>query len=403
MDLDQLDLNPRITAAIKKGRLRSVKEVLCYSGPDLQRLTSLSTHDVQHLLRVAALLLQGSRVLTALQLFQQRESFPEQHQRLSLGCPVLDQFLGGGLPLEGITDLAGRSSAGKTQLGLQLCLTVQFPRQYGGLEAGAVYICTEDAFPSKRLWQLIEQQQQLRTDVPGEVIQKIRFSNHIFIEHAADVDALLECVSKRVPILLSRGMARLVVVDSVAAPFRCEYDAQALATRAKHLQSLGAALRRLSSTFRSPVLCINQVGEAGETELTGKQLRWLLPLTLTWVFPGDGNGGGARVYAQATGVSMGTSTYWILEWGWDLQTAVPTLCLRAWDEHLSPALGITWANQILMRLMVDRAHEDDASMGLPRSPARTIRVLSAPHLPLSSCCYTVSAEGIRGIPGTESC
>uniref|UniRef100_A0A8C2LUM5 DNA repair protein XRCC3 n=1 Tax=Cricetulus griseus TaxID=10029 RepID=A0A8C2LUM5_CRIGR len=342
MDLDQLDLNPRITAAIKKGRLRSVKEVLCYSGPDLQRLTSLSTHDVQHLLRVAALHLQGSRVLTALQLFQQRESFPEQHQRLSLGCPVLDQFLGGGLPLEGITDLAGRSSAGKTQLGLQLCLTVQFPRQYGGLEAGAVYICTEDAFPSKRLWQLIEQQQQLRTDVPGEVIQKIRFSNHIFIEHAADVDALLECVSKRVPILLSRGMARLVVVDSVAAPFRCEYDAQALATRAKHLQSLGAALRRLSSTFRSPVLCINQV-------------------------------------------------------------AVPTLCLRAWDEHLSPALGITWANQILMRLMVDRAHEDDASMGLPRSPARTIRVLSAPHLPLSSCCYTVSAEGIRGIPGTESC
>lgn len=41
-----------------------MKEVLCYSGPDLQRLTSLSTHDVQHLLRVAALLLQGSRVLT---------------------------------------------------------------------------------------------------------------------------------------------------------------------------------------------------------------------------------------------------------------------------------------------------------------------------------------------------
>ncbi|XP_035301230.1 DNA repair protein XRCC3 isoform X4 [Cricetulus griseus] len=349
MDLDQLDLNPRITAAIKKGRLRSVKEVLCYSGPDLQRLTSLSTHDVQHLLRVAALHLQGSRVLTALQLFQQRESFPEQHQRLSLGCPVLDQFLGGGLPLEGITDLAGRSSAGKTQLGLQLCLTVQFPRQYGGLEAGAVYICTEDAFPSKRLWQLIKQQQQLRTDVPGEVIQKIRFSNHIFIEHAADVDALLECVSKRVPILLSRGMARLVVVDSVAAPFRCEYDAQALATRAKHLQSLGAALRRLSSTFRSPVLCINQVMETVEE-----------------------------------------------------QESMPRP-LGAWDEHLSPALGITWANQILMRLMVDRAHEDDASMGLPRSPARTIRVLSAPHLPLSSCCYTVSAEGIRGIPGTESC
>lgn len=139
-------------------------------------------------------------------------------------------------------------------------------------------------------------------------------------------DTLLECVSKRVPILLSRGMARLVVVDSVAAPFRCEYDVQALATRAKHLRSLGTMLRRLSSTFRSPVLCINQVAEASglcplpwgnRTDwMGGKQLRWLLLLTHTWVFPGDRNGGGARVYAQATGVSMGTSAYWKLEWGW---------------------------------------------------------------------------------------
>nr|XP_038969313.1 DNA repair protein XRCC3 isoform X2 [Rattus norvegicus] len=274
MDLDQLDLNPRITAAIKRGRLKSVKEVLCYSGPDLQRLTSLPSHDVQLLLRAAALHLRGSRVLTALHLFQQRESFPEQHQRLSLGCPVLDQFLGGGLPLEGITGLAGRSSAGKTQLALQLCLAVQFPRQYGGLEAGAVYICTEDAFPSKRLWQLIEQLQELRTDVPGEVTQKIRFGNHIFIEHAADV----------------------------------------------------------------------------VTEMVEDQ--------------------------ESAG---------------------------AWEERLSPALGITWANQLLMQLMVDRIHEDSVTTGLPRSPARTLRVLFAPHLPLSSCCYTVSGEGVRGMAGTESC
>lgn len=73
-------------------------------------------------------------------------------------------------------------------------------------------------------------------------------------------DALLECVNKKVPVLLSRGMARLVVIDSVAAPFRCEFDSQASAPRARRLQSLGAALRELSSAFQSPVLCINQVG-----------------------------------------------------------------------------------------------------------------------------------------------
>ncbi|KAM4853633.1 DNA repair protein XRCC3 isoform 1-T2 [Thomomys bottae] len=262
MDVGQLDLNPRITAAVRRAKLKSVKEILHFSGPDLQRLTGLSSPDVQHLLAAAALHLRGHHTLTALHLFQQKERFPVQHQRLRLGCPVLDRLLGGGLPLGGITELAGCSSAGKTQLALQLCLAVQFPQQYGGLEAGAVYICTEDIFPSKRLQQLIAQQQQLRTDVPGEVVQKIKFSNHVFIEHAADVDTLLECVGRKVPVLLSRGMARLVVIDSVAAPFRCEFGKEASALRARHLHSLGAMLRRLSSAFLAPVLCINQVGEA---------------------------------------------------------------------------------------------------------------------------------------------
>lgn len=69
----------------------------------------------------------------------------------------------------------------------------------------------------------------------------------------------MECVSQKVPVLLSRGMARLLVVDSVAAPFRCEFDGQASVARARRLQSLGATLRRLSSTFQCPVLCVNQV------------------------------------------------------------------------------------------------------------------------------------------------
>ncbi|KAI2572982.1 XRCC3 isoform 4, partial [Pan troglodytes] len=60
MDLDLLDLNPRIIAAIKKAKLKSVKEVLHFSGPDLKRLTNLSSPEVWHLLRTASLHLRGS-------------------------------------------------------------------------------------------------------------------------------------------------------------------------------------------------------------------------------------------------------------------------------------------------------------------------------------------------------
>lgn len=52
---------------------------------------------------------------------------------------------------------------------------------------GAVYICTEDSFPIRRLQQLIRQQSCLRSDVPPSLISSLPFSDHVYIEHAADL------------------------------------------------------------------------------------------------------------------------------------------------------------------------------------------------------------------------
>ncbi|XP_038607308.1 DNA repair protein XRCC3 [Tachyglossus aculeatus] len=356
MDWDQLELNPKVIAAVKKAQIHSVREVLNLSGPDLQRLTKLSSLDVQRLLKTVALALRRNTVVTALHMYQQRAKFPAQHQKLSLGCPVLDGLLGGGLPLAGITELAGRSSAGKTQLGMQLCLSVQYPPLYGGLGAGAVYICTEDVFPNKRLQQLIAQQQELRADVPGEVMERMKFGNNIFIEHAADLETLQDCVGKRVPILLARGLARLVIIDSIAALFRCEFGARDSVGRAKCLQTLGAKLHRLSAEFDSPVLCINQVTDT----------------------------------LDERGTAHGNFS---LE-----------------EEAVIPALGLTWSNQLLMRMMVHRLPagseptEAAAAAGIsaPGPVVRALRVVFAPHLPPAFCYFTVNAEGVKGLKEVPS-
>lgn len=58
-----------------------------------------------------------------------------------MGCPLLDELLRGGLPVGVVTELSGESGAGKTQLALQLCLSVQFPAQHGGLGAGKSPLC----------------------------------------------------------------------------------------------------------------------------------------------------------------------------------------------------------------------------------------------------------------------
>ncbi|MEE6493809.1 hypothetical protein FKM82_016945 [Ascaphus truei] len=210
MDWEQLDVNPKVVAAVKKANIKSATDILTFSGPDLQRMTKLSSPDVHHLQNVVSAVLRKGSGTTALQMCREKGLFPSQHHKLSLGCRVLDKLLRGGIPLVGITELAGESSAGKTQLGLQMCLSVQYPLGYGGLEAGAVYICTEDAFPSKRLQQLINLQHKLRSDVPFDVIKKIRFGDNIFIEHAADIVSLSEIFKHNVlPVSWAASMFKI--------------------------------------------------------------------------------------------------------------------------------------------------------------------------------------------------
>ncbi|MEE6493800.1 hypothetical protein FKM82_016945 [Ascaphus truei] len=342
MDWEQLDVNPKVVAAVKKANIKSATDILTFSGPDLQRMTKLSSPDVHHLQNVVSAVLRKGSGTTALQMCREKGLFPSQHHKLSLGCRVLDKLLRGGIPLVGITELAGESSAGKTQLGLQMCLSVQYPLGYGGLEAGAVYICTEDAFPSKRLQQLINLQHKLRSDVPFDVIKKIRFGDNIFIEHAADIDMLNECITKKVPILLLRGSVRLIVIDSIAALFRCEFAASDSVLRAKHLQTFGAKLHSLSSRFLTPVLCINQVTDAVRK------------------------------------VDCIQSNFGQV------------------DKTVSPALGISWSNQLLVRVMVART-QATAPQACAGSVLRTMEVISAPHIPRSVCYYTVHLEGVKGI------
>lgn len=52
---------------------------------------------------------------------------------------------------------------------------------------GAVYICTENLFPIKRLQQLISDQSALRSDLPPSLISTLKFSDRVYVEHAADL------------------------------------------------------------------------------------------------------------------------------------------------------------------------------------------------------------------------
>lgn len=59
---------------------------------------------------------------------------------------------------------------------------VQLAEECGGLAKGAVFICTEDAFPAKRLHQMASAFSQRF----GSIAETVDFLNNIYIEHISD-------------------------------------------------------------------------------------------------------------------------------------------------------------------------------------------------------------------------
>ncbi|KAK1150480.1 DNA repair protein XRCC3 [Acipenser oxyrinchus oxyrinchus] len=70
MDWGQVELNPKVVHAVKRANVKTFREVLSLSGPDLQRLTKLSHADVHHLQKTVAAAVQTDRAVTALQLYR---------------------------------------------------------------------------------------------------------------------------------------------------------------------------------------------------------------------------------------------------------------------------------------------------------------------------------------------
>ncbi|XP_077863543.1 DNA repair protein XRCC3-like [Saccoglossus kowalevskii] len=338
MDVNELELHPRILDAIKRAKL-TVEKTLCLSAADLSRLTKLSTSDVGHLLYEVSKSVPRIPMAIALDIKEERCHASLKVRYVKTGCEVLDDFLRGGILSQGITEIAGESAAGKTQLCMQLCLTVQLPCHMGGLAGGAVYICTEDVFPSKRLHQMIK---YFNRKLGPELEMQLAVGDHIFVEHASDQESLWKCINQRVPVLLARGMVKFIVIDSIAALFRGEYDFSEAAKRAHHLRSFGDQLRKLNQQYNAPVVCVNQV---------------------------SANMKGDSEYGR---------------------------------YEFIPALGLSWSNLVTCRLLLSRTSmtidiNDPDTGNNAVAKVRTMEAMFAPHLPRDLCYYVVDAKGVHGL------
>jgi len=169
--------------------------------------------------------------------------------RLTTGSKALDRLLDGGLETQTITEFYGEYGSGKSQLCHQLCVNVQLPPERGGLKGGALYIDTENTFRTERIVQMAK---HLGLD-PQEIVRNIIYAEAYTSDHQI---FLLENADE----IIKENNIKLIVIDSLTAPFRSEYlGREMLARRQQKLNKHLHKLIRLARVFNTAAVVTNQV------------------------------------------------------------------------------------------------------------------------------------------------
>ena len=175
-----------------------------------------------------------------------------------------------------------------------MSLRVQFPIDQGGLAGSCAYLCSEGNFPSTRLVDIAAMQCR---NIPGSTVQDL--TDNVHLVHCAEVEDLLHATRYSLPALVeslansdqapnaadgsgSRKPVKLVILDSIAAPFRGAEASGSLQSNAKgkggeddgdgtktysfaqrnaYLNEIATCLHILAARYQLCVVLVNQVAD----------------------------------------------------------------------------------------------------------------------------------------------
>lgn len=182
---------------------------------------------------------------TASDVFERRKNII----RIKTGSTALDDLLGGGIETMAITEMYGRFSSGKSQLGFQLAVNVQKPVDKGGLGGGVLFVDTEATFRPERIVQLAE--------AAGMDVQAVL--SNIQVARAENSDHQIILV-ERAEEVIEKHNIKLVIIDSLTSHFRADYLGRgALGERQQKLNKHVHDLQRLAEKYNLAIYVTNQV------------------------------------------------------------------------------------------------------------------------------------------------
>lgn len=237
-------VNPAIAEKLEAAGYISAWSIAVAKPDEVAEKTGVPATTVQKIIDNARKLL-GIRFKTAREVKQERMEV----RKITTGSRNLDELLGGGIETKTITEFYGEYGSGKTQICHQLSVSVQLPRESGGLQGRAVYIDTEGTFR----WERIEAMARAFGLDPDTVM------NNIYYVRAYNTDHQISIVEDLFS-FIPKNNVKLVAIDSVTSHFRAEFPGREhLAERQQKLNAHLHQLLRLAEAYNIAIVVTNQV------------------------------------------------------------------------------------------------------------------------------------------------
>ncbi len=175
----------------------------------------------------------------------------EATERITTGSKELNSLLGGGVETHAITEAFGEFGSGKSQLGFQLAVNVQLPKERGGLSGQVIFVDTEGTFRPERIVQIAK---AAGMD-PVTALKNIKVARAFSSDHQVLlVDKIDELIKKE-----SLNI-KLIIIDSLTSLFRSEYAGRgSLADRQQKINRHLHTLQRIADSHNLAVFMTNQV------------------------------------------------------------------------------------------------------------------------------------------------
>ena len=249
--LDNLSgVGPVTTKKLSDAGIHNIMDLIVRGPVELSEITGMDKDTAGNIVEKARVaLVEGGMIskdfVSAAEIYKRRQEIG----KITTGTECLDLLLDGGLETQALTEVYGEFGSGKTQFCHTMCVTVQKPKEEGGLDGTVLYIDTENTFRPERIVTIAK---AFGMD-PEKALDKIIVARAY---NSAHQQLILEEASQ----LIRENNVKLLIVDSAVGLFRSEYLGRGtLSVRQQRLNKFVHLLVRIAETYNCAALATNQV------------------------------------------------------------------------------------------------------------------------------------------------